>query len=136
MQDKFNSVAGSSASLLIANVAFDEAEVAPLTGRDGAFDFLEIPAVPGGKIIETHHVLIKLQKSLSEIAANEAGGPGNQPHPRGVDKVRAYLLIARHSRHMRNPASLMAFRSNADLTSIKTPFFFNRPKSSGSGIAR
>ena len=115
---------------------FDKAEAAPLSGRHAAFNLLEILSVPGGEIVETDYVLVEFQQSLQKIAANEAGGPGNQPLPGGVGEVRAQLLIARHSLHMRNPASLMAVRSNADFTSINTPFLFNRDKSSRRGIAR
>lgn len=77
MKDKIDLVAASAASILVANIAFDEAEAVPLTGRHAALDFLEIAAVPGGEIVETDHVLVELEKSLSEIAADEAGGPGN-----------------------------------------------------------
>ena len=136
MQDKINPVAGSTAGIGIANVAFDKAEAPPLSGRHAAFDLLEIPAVPGGEIIETDHLLVEFQQRLQKIAANEAGGPGNQPPSRGLGKVRAHLLIAHHSRHMRNPASRTAVRSKTDLTSIKTPPFFSRDKSSRRDMVR
>ncbi len=92
--------------------------------------------MPRGEIIETDYVLIEFQQRLQKIAANEAGGPGNQPLPRVVGKFRAHPLIAHHSLHMRNPASPTAVRSNADLTSMKTPLLFKRDNSSRKGIAR
>src|ERR1700678_4148462 len=92
--------------------------------------------MPGGEIIKTDYVLVEFQQSLQKIAADEAGGPGDQPAPWGLRQVRAQLLIVRHRRHMRNPAWPMAVRSNADFTSINTPFAFNRDKSARRGIVR
>jgi hypothetical protein len=64
---RLDAVAGSPASLAIANVAFDKAEATPLSGRHAAFNhaafnFLKISAVPRGKIIETDVVLLELRE--------------------------------------------------------------------------
>ena len=134
MQDKINPFASPPASFGIANVAFDKVEATPLTEGNAAFNLLQILSVSGGEIVETDYVLVEFKKGLEQIAANEAGSTGYQPLPRGVDEVPSQLLIARHSLHIRNPASQMAVRSNADFTSINTPFFFNRDRSARSGI--
>src|SRR3984957_13702532 len=134
MQHKNNPLAGSPACIRVANIAFDKAEAAPLIRRHGAFNLSKIRPVSGGEIVETDYVLVEAQKRLQKITANEAGSSGNQPLLRGLDQVCAQLLIACHSLHILNPASRMAVRSNADLTSIKTPPFFNRAKSSRRGI--
>ena len=66
MQDKLNPIAGSPASIVIANVAFDKAKAAPLSGRHVALDLLKILAMPGGEIIDTDYVLVELQQTSAK----------------------------------------------------------------------
>src|ERR1700722_7712841 len=136
MQHKINPLAGSPACIRVANIAFDKAEAAPLIRRHGAFNLSKIRPGSGAEIVETDYVLVESQKRLQKITANEAGSSGNQPLLRGLDQVCAQLLIACHSLHIRNPASWIAVRSNADFTSINTPFFFNREQSSRRGMVK
>ena len=66
MQNKINSIASSPTRIVIANVALDKAEAAPPNGRHAMFNLLEIRAVPGGEIIESHNVLVEFQQSTAE----------------------------------------------------------------------
>jgi len=60
-----------------ADVAFDEIETRPLRRFNESLHFVEIALVAGREIVKAGDALIKLQKRLQQIRANESRPSGH-----------------------------------------------------------
>lgn len=56
-------------------VALAELEVGPLLGSAEGFDFIRVPLVAGGEVVQAHYLLVQLAQSFQQAGANEAGLP-------------------------------------------------------------
>ena len=70
---------GSAAVFEVADIAFDELEVAPLRRGHQTLHLIEIALVARGKVIEADHALVELEQGLQQVAADEARHARDEP---------------------------------------------------------
>src|SRR5271167_4122404 len=91
--------ANAHAILDRADVAFDEIETRPLRRFNESLHLVEIALVAGREIVKAGDALIKLQKRLQQIRANESRRPGDRPVPRRALELTLCVFEPRHRRN-------------------------------------
>nr|GEU28556.1 hypothetical protein [Tanacetum cinerariifolium] len=91
VQDEVGAGAGAAANHGVADIAFDQLEIAPDGGADRRPHLLQVVPVAGQEIVEPHHALPQFQQRLQQVGADEAGRAGDQPacRRRAVGRHRA-----------------------------------------------
>ena len=121
----------------ITDVAALEAEVLPALGTDAGLHLRQILFMAGGEVVQPDDALVEQEQGLDQVAADEAGGAGDEPGFRLGAKLRLQRVERGHySLQSAKPAASTAAGSYADLTSVNAPPLLSRAVSSANGFSR
>ena len=76
------------------DIAFDEAEAAPLLGRDERAHFVEVVLIAGREVVQSDDGLVELEQRFQQIGADEAGHAGDEPLLRAFCESLPYGVVA------------------------------------------
>jgi hypothetical protein len=75
VQDVARGAACLAAIARRADVALDEAQVAPLRPADGLFDLGEVLPFAGGEVVQPDDPLVELEQALEQVRARCSAAP-------------------------------------------------------------
>ncbi|GAU09568.1 hypothetical protein DPF_2297 [Desulfoplanes formicivorans] len=67
------------AGVHIPDISRDKGKTGPLIRSNQVADIFEIVVVAGGKIVQSHDLLIKFEQAFKKVGTDEAGNAGDDP---------------------------------------------------------
>ncbi len=109
VQDVIDPLAHGMAGDEVADVAALEAEIFPALGPDADLDLRQVFLVAGREVVETDDALVEQQQRFHQIAADEAGSPGDEPGARlGFERFLQRIECGHHNLQRVKPAAFTA----------------------------
>src|SRR5882762_4081154 len=97
MQDEVRRAAYPAARIERADIALNEAKVAPLTFGDGVLHLCQVAWTSSGEIVQAGHLLVQPEQRLQEIGTDKSGDTRNEPGA-GAGPDALFHLFVHHSR--------------------------------------
>ena len=93
VQHQLGAGAGLAAGVERADVALDQAEVAPARLAHRRGELRQVLAPAGREVVEPDHALIEREQAREKVRADEAGAAGQKPGLRAAAKPHAQHLV-------------------------------------------
>jgi len=84
MENVIDSFTSPTAIIQVTDISLEKAEACPLLGSDETLHLVQITLMPGGKVVQADHALIKLEQGFQQVGTDKTCHTGDKPGPRGL----------------------------------------------------